>query len=233
MTTLRRKLSRIRRHLLESLGLDFYSRPALDQLDRKLETYLSYNRGFFIEAGANNGFCYSNTYYYAKFRQWTGILIEPIPEIYQECLLERPESTVFNCALVSNNYPHSTVTMKYANMMSLASRLTPKTEQEEDDYITQGMVWETKHSSTYQIEVPCRTLTSILDECEVTKIDLLSLDVEFSELTVLKGLDLNKYRPKFILIETEQKAKVDEYLAPYYQEVEQFTFHDYLYQAKD
>lgn len=233
MTTFKRRLSRLRRRFLESIGIDYYSRPAIEQMDLKLLAYLPHKQGFYIEVGANNGYQYSNTYYFSKLRQWTGILIEPIPEIYEECVRERPESLVLNYALVSDNYPHSTVTMKYANMMSLASGLTPKNQQEEDDYIIQGMVWETKHHSSYQVEVSCRTLTSILDEYKITKIDLLSLDVEFAELTVLQGLNLNKYRPRFILIETEQKDKIDEYLSLYYEEVEQFTFHDYLYQAKD
>lgn len=233
MTTFKRRLSRLRRRFLESIGIDYYSRPAIEQMDLKLLAYLPHKKGFYIEVGANNGYQYSNTYYFAKLRQWTGILIEPIPEIYEECVQERPESIVLNCALVSDNYPHATVTMKYANMMSLASGLTPKNQQEEDDYIIQGMVWETKHHSTYQIEVPCRTLTSILDEYKIANIDLLSLDVEYAELAVLQGLNFNKYRPQFILIETEHKSKVDEYLAPYYQEVEQFTFHDYLYRANN
>ncbi|MEB3312079.1 MAG: FkbM family methyltransferase [Snowella sp.] len=232
MTTLRRRLSRFRRRCLESIGVDYYSRPAIEQMDLKLLPYLPYPKGFYIEVGANNGYQYSNTYYLAKLRQWRGILIEPIPEIYDECVRERPESIVLNCALVSEDYPHSTVTMKYANMMSLGSGLSRKNEQEEDEHIAQGMIWETKHTSTYQIDVPCRTLTSILDEYKIQEIDLFSLDVEGAELTVLKGLDFSQYRPKFILIETEQKAEIDEYLTPYYQEVEQFTFHDYLYRSR-
>ena len=52
-----------------------------------------------------------------------------------------------------------------------------------------------------------RTLTSILDECKVDRIDFFSLDVEGYELNVLKGLDMKKYRPFFILIEIYEKDK--------------------------
>ena len=34
----------------------------------------------------------------------------------------------------------------------------------------------------YEVKVPARTLTSILDECQVEAIDLLSLDVEGFEI---------------------------------------------------
>ena len=62
MTTLQRRLSRIRRRLFESMGLDYFSRPSLNEIDNKLEAYLPYENGFFIEVGANNGFFQSNTY---------------------------------------------------------------------------------------------------------------------------------------------------------------------------
>ena len=42
------------------------------------------------------------------------------------------------------------------------------------------------------------------DHCD-TNIDFLSLDTEGYELEILKGLNLNKYRPKFILIEVYTK----------------------------
>ena len=39
---------------------------ALNGLDKKLEKYLNYNNGFFIELGANDGITQSNTYFYEK-----------------------------------------------------------------------------------------------------------------------------------------------------------------------
>ncbi len=232
MTTLQRRLSRIRRRFFESMGLDYFSRPSLNEIDSKLETYFPYENGFFIEVGANNGFFQSNTYYFAKFRKWKGILIEGIPALYEECLLERPESKIFNYALVSDDFQDTVVTMRYANLMSLVSGLSPKSLEEEKLYIQKGMKWEPPNTSTYEIEVPCRTLTSILDECNVKDIDLFSLDVEFTELAVLQGLNFNKYRPKFMLIETFQKEVIDQYISTHYQEVDQLSNHDYLYQAK-
>jgi len=56
------------------------------------------------------------------------------------------------------------------------------------------------------ITIPVSTLEKILDEIDLTNlnvktIDLLSLDVEGYELEVLQGLNFNKYRPTYILIE--------------------------------
>ena len=57
----------------------------LYNLDIKLEKYLNYNNGYFIELGANNGVEQSNTFYFEKEKNWTGILIEPILHKYLDC----------------------------------------------------------------------------------------------------------------------------------------------------
>ncbi len=81
---LKKKLSKLRRKLFEAIGSDIYSRPSLLEIDRKLEHYLNYRNGFFIEVGANNGFNQSNTYYFEKFKGWKGILVEGM-KIFRLC----------------------------------------------------------------------------------------------------------------------------------------------------
>jgi len=50
-----------------------------------------------------------------------------------------------------------------------------------------------------------RTLTSLLDEVNAPlSFNLLSLDVEGNEHAVLRGLDFNRYRPRWILVEVRQ-----------------------------
>ncbi|MDR2406522.1 MAG: FkbM family methyltransferase [Bacteroidales bacterium] len=40
--------------------------------------------GIFLDIGANDGISFSNTYRFEKFRNWTGICIEPHPEIFEK-----------------------------------------------------------------------------------------------------------------------------------------------------
>ena len=61
----------------------------LDKLDVKLEQYVDFDNGFFIEAGANDGIKQSNTLYFEKYRNWRGLLIEPIPELAMKCRKNR------------------------------------------------------------------------------------------------------------------------------------------------
>ncbi|MGB5636760.1 MAG: FkbM family methyltransferase [Waterburya sp.] len=232
--TIKEEYETKRRKLFEAMGLERYSRPALNNLDRKLEKYLNYQQGFFIEVGGNDGYKQSNTYYYERFRDWTGILVEGIPTLYEKCVLERPKSRVFNCALVENGFPESHVTMRYANLMSLVQG-AQKNEHAEESHVNKWLEREQKkqtNSKSYEVQVPARTLTSILDECLVDEIDFFSLDVEGYELNVLQGLDFNKYRPKYMLIEARYKAEIEAYISEFYVKIDQFSHHDFLYKCK-
>jgi FkbM family methyltransferase len=223
----RRLIMRLLSSSFEFIGSDVFSRPALNQIDRKLEKYLDYRDGFFVEAGANDGYSQSNTYYFERFRGWTGILIEGIPELYEECRKNRPNSLVFNYALVSSDYDGQYVTMMYADLMSLVKG-AQKSDVADEEHIKKGM--EIENVGTYRISVPARTLTSILDEVGVKEIDLVSLDVEGYEMSVLKGLDLNKYRPQYVLVEARFRQEIEDYLSGYrYEAIDELSGHDVLY----
>ena len=56
----------------------------LNKLDKKVLKYLNYNRGFFVELGANDGISQSNTLHFEKYKNWKGILIEPIKFKYDQ-----------------------------------------------------------------------------------------------------------------------------------------------------
>ena len=226
------KLIKFRRKIFEAVGSARYSRPSRFQMDRKLEKYFPHHNGFFIEVGANDGFRQSNTYYFERFKGWKGILVEGIPDLYQKCAAERSISKVVNCALVADDYTEPFVTMKYANLMSIVEGAL-KSKRDDENYLKTAIEAQHDVNSTYAIQVPARTLTSILDECQVTEIDFFSLDVEGFELNVLKGLDFSKYRPKYMLIEARFKLEIDEYITDLYTEIEQLSKHDFLYQSKD
>ncbi|MEO2049548.1 MAG: FkbM family methyltransferase [Pirellulales bacterium] len=207
-------------------------RPSLNNLDQKLEKYLNFRDGFFIEAGANDGYLQSNTYFLEKERDWRGVLVEGIPELYQRCVLERPNATVYYSALVSSDFQQATVTMHYAHLMSVVEG-SLKTAEQQDEHLQAGV--DIQHlDGSYSIDVPAQTLESILDNTQdLPEIDFFSLDVEGYELNVLKGLNLSKYRPKYLLVEARFFDEVNAFLEQHHYElVEKMSVHDYLYRCQ-
>ena len=219
-----------RQRLYELIGNPRFSQPGLYDLDRKLAPYLNMRRGFFVELGANDGFTQSNTYYLEQMRGWRGILIEPIPALAQQAARRRRRSRVFNCACVPFDFPDPTIEMTYSNLMSLVRGAMKDPALEQVHIETGNRIQEIE---SYTLNVPVRTLTSIFDECGVAHIDFLSLDVEGYELDVLRGLDLQRYRPTYLLIEARFREAVDEFLAADYDTVDQLTGMDVLYRRKD
>jgi FkbM family methyltransferase len=228
MRKLKNYLAFIKRFIFEALGI----RPALNGLDRKLEKYLDFDNGFFIEAGANDGYCQSNTYYFEKNRDWKGVLVEGIPELYERCKKKRPNSKTYNFALVSPTFQLTTVTMHYANLMSVVDG-SLKSKERQQEHIDAGVDIQNL-KGTYSVIVQARTLESILDEEEdILTIDLFSLDVEGCELEVLEGLNLSRYRPTFILVEARYFEEIDVFLLNHdYVFIERLSHHDVLYRVK-
>lgn len=209
------KLKVWRRWLFESFGRELFSKPASKEIHAMLLREFSHP-GFFFEAGAMDGFYESNTYYLEKFRGWSGVLVEPQPDIFQKIAYARPHAKAYNCALVASGY-HS----EYVDILEsgACSRVCPPKLSEAN----QKRV----------VRVPARTITSILDESAPAQIDLLSLDVEGYEMEVLHGLDFDKYRPRKMLIESlsdVHQKQIADFLSPMYRCVKRVTERDYLYE---
>jgi hypothetical protein len=91
----------------------------LNNLDQKIEKYLDFDNGFFVELGANNGIEQSNTLYFELFRGWKGVLVEPTPHNYLNCRKVRsPMTNVFCNACTSFDYKEKFVEIIYSNLMT-------------------------------------------------------------------------------------------------------------------
>ena len=78
------------------------------------------------------------------------------------------------------------------------------------------------------------TLNKILDLSDAPKIiDFLSLDVEGAEFAVLNGIDFNKYKFKYMMIECRNFKKINNFLKEKnYHFIEKLTHHDYLFTSE-
>jgi FkbM family methyltransferase len=222
-----RKLGHARRRAFEAFGSYRYSRTGAEGIDEKLRGHLDIDGGFFVEAGANDGINFSNTYYLERARGWTGVLVEGVPDLARACARHRTASKVFNCALVAPDAEGELVKMHYSNLQSIVAGALPY------EHVQAGLA--SQGERTYDVEVPGRTLSSVLDEVQPQRFDLLVLDVEGYEPQVLQGLDLERHRPSFALVEVLDEATyaaVAAALGSRYEAVERLTPTDVLFRLR-
>jgi FkbM family methyltransferase len=149
-------------------------------------------KGFYIDVGAHHPLRFSNTYLFYK-KGWRGINIDAMPK--SMLLFDKKRKRDINIeAPISDQ--EDTCTYYIFNEPALNGFSKEFSIQREEDPNNDFYIKETK-------DIKTRTLTSILDEhiSSNERIDFLTIDVEGYDLKVLKSLNLNKYRPKFILVE--------------------------------
>ena len=151
-----------------------------------LEAFGFAREGFFIEVGANDPRLNSLSYLLERLG-WSGILVDPLSACYEKLLQTRPRSRSFHCACVSPDKV-GTITLHAPDPVSVVATV----EKNVDDFDIEYAFTETCDAVT---------LDSLVAQVKPARIDLLSIDTEGTELDVLLGFDLARYRPRLILIE--------------------------------
>jgi FkbM family methyltransferase len=200
-----------------------------NKLDQQLEKYLDFHNGFFIELGAYDGVTQSNTLFYERNKGWRGILIEPSKDIYKKCKKNRSiKNFIYNYACVSFDYKEKYIELQFSGLKTYSAKYLGKKKTKE--YISQPELEWGKKSFLYKVKV--RTLNSILDQSKApNEIDFLSIDTEGAEFEVIAGINFEKYKFRYMLVETNDLSKLKKFLASkYYKYVKKFNDNDYLFQ---
>lgn len=163
--------------------------------------------GFFIEVGAFDGYLLSVTYALEAVG-WNGLLIEALPERAEQCRKRRPHSRVVHSAL-GRRGSHGTI--PFINVHDAEggtlSYIKPNVSTAHHKSI-QG-----SRLKTETIDVPITTMNELLKD-HTGPIDIAMIDVEGAELDVLDGFDLDKHKPRLLILEDNSQGK-DPALASY------------------
>jgi len=152
--------------------------------------------GTSIEAGAFDGVTESSTYFFGKNLDWKNINIEPLENVYKKLVEFRPEAINFNLALsnenttkIIRNYHHPELGFCWGN----ASIKHTDEHREFLEFL----------SSNNFIEQQIKTITykKLIEDLQITKLDLFVLDVEGHEIEVLEGMTDCDVLPDVFVIE--------------------------------
>jgi FkbM family methyltransferase len=164
--------------------------------------------GSCIDVGAANGVSGNNSYLFEE-KKWITLCVEANPALYAQCKAARTNTV--NYAVSNYNKDGELFTIYHlhnGNEEAVSSLNADK--RLIDDHAS--MI-----KNTIEISVNVRTLDSIIEETSLFKtIDFVSIDTEGTELDVLKGFDINKWKPRLFVIENNyNNSEIEEYLTAF------------------
>ena len=130
-----------------------------------------------VEIGAHSGLHYSNSLLLEHITRGKTILVEPAELGFSQCLVNRPHARVYGCA-ISSRFEVLELLGDSA-VAGIATNLSA-------EYIRQWNLAEATRSEV--VALPLWALARIE---HLEYIDVLSIDVQGSELAVLQGVDWN------------------------------------------
>jgi FkbM family methyltransferase len=144
-------------------------------------------QGYYVDVGCNHPTDHSNTY---KFYQvgWRGLAIDADEDLIAKYAKIRPRDTSI-AALVSD----------VETEMSFHVFEGTEVSTVEEASVEQ---WRDRQKITEVRKLKSRTLNSILGEQRCpAEFEFLKIDVEGHDTAVLKSIDLERYRPKVVMME--------------------------------
>jgi FkbM family methyltransferase len=158
-----------------------------DKQDEILEKYIfrGHRRGIFVEIGAWDGVCFSNTLFFERERKWTGINIEPLEDRYNELVKNRPDS--INLRLAVSDVEGEAEFLAIAGPTGMLSGLQANYDPRHLQRIERERA--ELHTDAKTVMVPVKRLDTIFRENDVRRVHYLSIDAEGSELNILRSID--------------------------------------------
>lgn len=145
--------------------------------------------GIYVDIGANHPIKFSNTLLFYK-KGWRGINIEPNTSRIKLFNILRRRDTNLNIGIGEKE------SEMYFNIFK-ESTLSTFDQKAATEYKNMG------HKLDKVVRVPVLPLSKVFDlHIKDKNIDIMSVDTEGFDMIVLKSNDWNKYRPRFIILET-------------------------------
>ena len=170
--------------------------------------------GVFLDVGCAWPMKYNNTYYLEERLGWHGIGVDGLPDYAALWARYRQPSRFFNYIVTDHS---DTIEIFYRSELLGISSARPRPGPG-------------GHEIKYQeLQVPTITLTKLLDQAGVPRIDFLSMDIEGFEPLALAGFDIERFRPQLACVEAhiENRKKIVAYFAAHgYARIERYLAYD-------
>jgi len=187
LSAARAKLRFYRHH--RPLELQWSQGPSWSQYGEDVylkEYFRGRNPGFYVEVGGFHPFLYSNTYMFYRVG-WTGIVVEPNPEMARELRRRRPRDQIREVAISDREGVGKLALMEGKSGLVGATNLHRE---------------QAAFDSVPVVRVATAPLSTVLRESHApARYDFLSVDCEGHDAVALGSSDWEAYRPLIVICE--------------------------------
>ena len=159
--------------------------------------FRSKKNGFFVEIGAFDGVEGSNCLHFEKSMNWDGIAIEPSKKQFEKLSQNR------NCKVLNEVISS---TEKDVEFIEVVEGLTQMSGINNKDYSAKLIIGNDKNTKINKAKIKTSTFEKNIINKEI---DYLSIDIEGTELEVLKSINFEKYIIKVISVENNNPEKIN------------------------
>jgi FkbM family methyltransferase len=153
-----------------------------------MEIFHGKRNGVFVDIGAHDGKTFSNTYFLEKYKGWTGICVEPLPNIFKK-LKENRNSINVNACVGLKEGKQKFLEVSGTGNAEMFSGLISSIDERQINNIKKEV--KLRNGSLKEIMVKTIPLKKILKKNKIKHIDYCSIDTEGNELDVLRSIDFN------------------------------------------
>lgn len=170
-------------------------------MDLYEESFGYHDRGYFVELGAFDCRQWSNCWSLAM-AGWTGVFVEPQPEYIEHCerrFGDNPKISIVEAAI--------SIEAGVADLW-LGDSLATISKRRVEEYDKSEVFGHFKIGERETVEVATMTLNKLLENEQAPQgFEVLSIDVEGSEMDVLFGFTIDYWSPQMVIVEAHEQAK--------------------------
>jgi len=180
--------------------MNFYGELDTDRIIREVYFPDVEYKGTFVEVGGATPDFLSMSKHF-KESGWRTIIIEPNPDF---CKMHRDAGNeIYEFACSYEDKDNVDFTIVKQNVETIGGVITDhsfSSIEVKDEYLNKSG-FKLNENNAQKIKVNVRKLQTILSEIKIEKVDILSIDVEGWELEVMKGIDTNLIKCRYIILE--------------------------------
>lgn len=186
----------------------FYSQFQQDQYVYE-NFFKNKQNGIFVDIGAHDGITLNNTYFFEKSLGWTGICVEPIPDVYKRLKKNRSCLCIQGCIYDKRE---SVPFLKISGWAEMLSGIVENYDPQHINRIQKEI--EMNGGQSTVINMKCYNLTKLLLDNHIQHVDYLSIDTEGGELGILQSIDFSRIDIDVIEVENNYGQPFQAFLEP-------------------